>query len=168
MANGPPEKRSPSMRTYILLSHLVVVVASLLVIGLTLFLLSRREDQAVQAALQRLSGAVELAVSRPAVKDLPTLPPGRQAALMGRLAEEVRARVLLVGARGKVLADSENRLQEVFLPLHRGCQPAEALLLQCRLQIEHQRWLAVAAPLTLPIRNRTWLVLAQREPPLAP
>ncbi|RMF31141.1 MAG: HAMP domain-containing protein, partial [Chloroflexi bacterium] len=33
---------------------------------------------------------------------------------------------------------------------------------------EHQRWLAVAAPLTLPIRNRTWLVLAQREPPLAP
>jgi len=156
------------MRTYILLSHLVVVVASLLVIGLTLFLLSRREDQAVQAALQRLSGAVELAVSRPIVKDLPTLPPGRQAALMGRLAEEVRARVLLVGARGKVLADSENRLQEMFLPLHKGCQPAEALLLQCRLQIEHQRWLAAAAPLTLPVRNRTWLVLAQREPPLAP
>ena len=84
MSHGPPEKRSPSMRTYILLSHLVEVVASLLVIGLTLFLLSQQEDRAIQVTLERLSELVKVAASRPVIKDLPTLPPGRQAAGLGR------------------------------------------------------------------------------------
>ena len=168
MSHSPSENRSPSMRTYILLSHLVVVVASLLVIGLTLFLLSRQEDQAIQTALQRLSDLVKVVTSRPVIRDLPILPPGRQAAVMDRLAQETRARVLLVGARGKVLADNEGRLQETFLPMRRACQPMEGFLLQCRLQIERQQWLAAAAPLTLPAQGQTWLLLAQRAPPLAP
>jgi signal transduction histidine kinase len=160
-----------SLHSRLLLSYILVLLACLVVIGLAMGLLLARGALPERQVYRDLENKSRWVLFRPvqsaAVLDQPA---ARLPAVVGRIADTLKTRVLLLEADGRVIADSgdalsgrnlleEARMEESGPELLRGSfRPAGTL----------QKWLFVGQPLPSPGEGpKRWFVVSQQVPRLA-
>ena len=160
-----------SLHGRLLLSYILVVLACLVVMGLAIGLLLAQSSLPEQQVYRDLENKSRWVLFRPGLSEFALdQPPERLPQVLGRVADTLKTRVLLLERDGRVIADSrdaltgrnlldESKLEEGNPEVLRGSFRTAGTL---------QKWLYVgqALPSSDPSPAR-WFVVAQQVPRLA-
>jgi signal transduction histidine kinase len=159
-----------SLHSRLLVSYTLVILVCLAVIAVAMWLLLARQPLPEQQIYRDLENKTRWLSSRPQMTEwLQAQPPQRLAQGLQQLDETLRARIMLVDADGRVVADTGSSLvgHDLLEEADLNRQTSDMVRGTVRPAGTRQDWLFVGRALTSPrLSTARWFVVAQQAPRL--